>query len=354
MDGADAALVRFSGRQPELLAFRCVPFPDGLRQRLQLTQQTRPSLEEVARLDAALGDFFADVALTLLEHAGLERAGVAAIGSHGQTVLHSPEGREGFTLQIGDPARIAVRTGIATVADFRRADLAAGGQGAPLTPAFHEFLFRERGVGRAVLNIGGIANLSLLPADPGHPVTGFDTGPGNCLLDGWCRRHLQQAFDRDGEWAAGGRVLEGLLQRLLDEPFFRRPPPKSTGRDLFNSGWLEARLEGDEPPRDVAATLTALTARSIAHSLAPFLENGVTELVLCGGGARNRTLCRELQEALPEIRLRDSGEWGIPAEAVEAVAFAWLARERLEGRPANLPAVTGASHRVLLGAVYRP
>ncbi len=354
MDGVDAALVRFTGTGLELLDFHCEPFPPALRRRLQQTQAGSPSLEEAARLDARLGDFFAAVALDLLKKTGVGNSEVVAIGSHGQTLLHQPGGEEGFTLQIGDPARIAVVTGITTVADFRRPDLAAGGQGAPLAPAFHQFLFQERGIDRAALNIGGIANLSLLPGDPARPVTGFDTGPGNCLLDGWCHRHLQRDYDEGGEWAAGGKVLEGLLQRLLEEPFLHHPPPRSTGRELFNQEWLQTRLGGEETPRDVAATLTAFTARCVAKGLELTGERAVSELILCGGGAYNRTLRRELARALPGITLRDSGEWGIPPEAVEAVAFAWLARERLEGRPANLPAVTGASRRVLLGAVYRP
>jgi anhydro-N-acetylmuramic acid kinase len=307
---------------------------------------------EYGSLDTSVGVEFANAALQLLTAAGIEPAGVRAIGSHGQTVLHQPQGAAPFTLQIGDPNVIAERVRIDVVADFRRRDIAAGGEGAPLMPAFHAAAFAGSGETRAVVNIGGIANLTLLPA--AGEVRGFDTGPGNCLLDAWARRHLKQACDLDGAWARTGRVDEQLLAELLREPYFARAIPKSTGRETFSDAWLERRLgAGARQPADVQATLAELTAQSIADSLRRCGGGAARQLYVCGGGAFNGDLMRRLAAALPGTQVRTTADCGIAPEHVEAAGFAWLAHRYIEGLPGNLPSVTGARRPVPLGALYR-
>ena len=284
-----------------------------------------------------------------------------AIGSHGQTVLHQPRGEAPFTLQIGDPNVIAERLGIDVVGDFRRRDLAAGGEGAPLMPAFHAAAFGVPGEARAVVNIGGIANVTQLTADGG--VTGFDTGPGNCLLDAWARRHLRHAYDANGAWAATGTVQQVLLERLLADAYFSRPAPKSTGRETFSDDWLDRALAGLAlPPADVQATLAELTARSIADGLRVASRNGgpgagpgtdPKRVLICGGGALNADLMARLARALPRSAVDTTAAAGIAPEHVEAAGFAWLAHRYVCGLAGNLPAVTGARHPVSLGALYR-
>lgn len=358
-DAVDAALVEFGAGVPRLHAFHQEPLQEELRAALAFAQTPAPriGLAELGTLDTRLGHAFAHAALHLLAAAGVSAARITAIGSHGQTVWHAPAGPAPATLQIGDPNVIAWRTGITTVADFRRMDVAAGGQGAPLAPALHAACLRQPGRARAVLNLGGIANLTLLPAAAAAPVTGFDTGPANALLDAWAARHLGVPYDESGRWAAGGRVVAPLLEQLLAEPYFQLPPPKSTGRERFNLAWLDARiaaLDGPPPaPRDVQATLLALTCETVASALrasAPDTE----ELLVCGGGVHNEALMQRLARALPNCRVATTAEHGLDPDAVEAIAFAWLAMRRLEGLPGNLPSVTGASREVLLGAVYRP
>jgi anhydro-N-acetylmuramic acid kinase len=273
---------------------------------------------------------------------------------HGQTVRHRPE--EGWTLQLNSPARVAERAGVPVVADFRSRDVAAGGHGAPLVPAFHAALFGRADADRVVVNIGGIANLTVLPAGGSvAAVRGFDTGPGNVLLDLWCARHRGEPFDRDGAWARSGRVDPALLERMLAEPYFALRPPKSTGRDLFNAEWLAAMLAGGAPAQaaDVQATLVALTARSIARAVdaAAGAGNGVDVLV-CGGGANNAALIAALAAELSPRRVATTAAEGVPVEQVEALAFAWLAWQAVSGRPGNLPAVTGARGPRVLGAIY--
>jgi Predicted molecular chaperone distantly related to HSP70-fold metalloproteases len=277
-------------------------------------------------------------------------ASVRAIGAHGQTVRHRPD--LGYTVQINAPALLAERCGIAVVADFRSRDVAAGGQGAPLVPAFHRAVFAVAGADVAVLNLGGFANLSLLFAD--GRTLGFDTGPGNALLDFWAQRHLGQPYDAQGAWAAGGAVRADLLAECLADPYFSRAAPKSTGRDDFHPAWLERHLSAhaaQASPQDVQATLAALTAHSVAEALRRAMP-AVCELVICGGGARNTDVLSRLQQALPGVTCRPSDDSGIPAEQVEAAAFAWLAQQTLLGLPGNLPAVTGAAGPRVLGAVY--
>jgi anhydro-N-acetylmuramic acid kinase len=355
MDGVDAALVGFSGEQQMRLLQTCAyPWPPLLADALrQLAGSATTSLLQFGQLDAQVGDTFAAAVKALLQSAGVTPAEVRAIGSHGQTVFHAPDAHPPFSLQIGDPNRIAQATGITTVADFRRRDMAAGGQGAPLVPAFHADRFAASGETRAVLNLGGIANLTLLPGAAGRAVTGFDTGPGNCLLDLWTRRHRRQPFDAGGAWAAGGKSHPPLLERLLADPYFLRPPPKSTGPEYFSGEWLASRLAdlGTLPAVDVQATLLALTVRSVADALQRTAPD-TQRLLVCGGGAHNATLMAALAQQLAPISVESTAVQGLDPDWVEAAAFAWLARATLAGRPGNLPAVTGARAAVVLGGIY--
>ncbi|MEO8460982.1 MAG: anhydro-N-acetylmuramic acid kinase [Dokdonella sp.] len=356
-DGIDAALMRFAPTV-QMLASATTPYPASLRKRLlDLTRDdSRIDLDEYGALDGAVGECFAAAARDILQSAQIRPAAVAAIGSHGQTVRHRPNGENPFSLQIGNPAVIAERTGIVTVADFRRADIAAGGQGAPLLPIFHSAVFGRTADVRVVLNLGGIANITVL-ADY-RPVTGFDTGPSNCLLDAWAERHLGTPRDDDGTWAASGALNTALLDRCLADPYFEAPPPKSTGREHFNLGWLDAHLAAIDTDfaiteTDVQATLLALSVRSIRDAVRVH-ASGTHEILVCGGGVHNGTLMRALQAAMPAIAVRSTATAGVDPDFIEAAAFAWLARERLAGKPGNLPSVTGARGPRLLGAIYAP
>lgn len=356
MDAVDAALLAVTGDEFRLEATASHPIPDHLLQGLRgiVYEPGAAALPAVARLDTALGREFARAAQALLAAAGRERGEIRAIGSHGQTVLHGIHDDPPYTVQIGDPNVIAAMTGITTVADFRRRDVAEGGQGAPMVPAFHQAVFGREDEDRAVLNIGGIANLTLLPA--GGEVRGFDTGPGNTLMDAWMRRHRGGAYDAGGAWAASGEPNERLLATLLGHPYFGKAPPKSTGVETFNLAWLDRVLAGlpETPsPEDVQATLCLLTAATVAQALAHAGAAG-GRLLVCGGGARNATLMALLAERLPGGRVGPTDEAGIAAEWVEAAAFAWLAHRRLEGLPGSLPAVTGAARAAVLGGVYLP
>jgi len=313
-------------------------------------------LQDVARMDVEIGRLFARAANELLRAEGKTRADIQAIGSHGQTVAHQPGTTTPFTVQIGDPNIIAHETGIVTVADFRRMDVAAGGQGAPFAPAFHAFQFRRQGTDRAVLNIGGIANVTMLPADSSQPVIGFDTGPGNGLMDDWAGRHRGTSFDEGGGWAASGTVCEPLLYALLENDYFALPAPKSTGRDDFNLAWLDQRLKMlavTPADVDVQATLLQLTARTIADAINTQLPDGSGVLV-CGGGVHNPVLMDALRTALPKMHIGSTADAGVDPDSVEAVTFAWLAKCRLEGAAGNLPSVTGARDSVPCGGIYLP
>ena len=361
-DGIDAALVDFADPETPRLRFgRTFAWPGELRRRLVELGQSDVSLslDDFGELDARIAGAFADAALATLADSGTDPARVAAIGSHGQTLRHRPLGRHGdgafpFTLQLGDPSLLAERTGIAVVADFRRRDVAAGGHGAPLLPALHAALLRSCDEDRAVLNLGGIANLTLLPrgtgADPGL-VRGFDTGPANALMDAWCQRHTGERFDRAGAFAAGGRVDGSLLARLLEEPWFAQPPPRSTGRDQFHLGWVEAGLAGGEAPADVQATLLALTVRTVADALRA-TQPGTGRLIACGGGVHNRALMAALAAELPGCLVESSAAHGLDPDFVEAMGFAWLARRTALGRPGSLASVTGAAGARILGGIY--
>ncbi|MBJ6985732.1 anhydro-N-acetylmuramic acid kinase [Luteimonas sp. MC1750] len=355
-DGIDAALVDFehhaADARPVLRFARTYAWDPALRGRLvALGQQDATlALDEVGRLDVAIGRAFADAALRALDDSGTAAGDVVAIGSHGQTLRHDPHGALPFTLQLGCAATIAERTGITTVAGFRARDVAAGGQGAPLVPALHAALLHDASEPRAVLNLGGIANLTLLPAS--GPVRGFDTGPANGLMDAWCLQHRGEAYDRGGAFAASGRVDAPLLARLLAEPWFAEPPPKSTGRDRFHLDWVASRLDGHEAPADVQATLLALTARSVADALRA-TQPDTARVIACGGGVHNPALMAALAVALPGVVVESTSAHGLDPDAIEAMAFAWLARETLAGRPGNLAAVTGAAGPRILGAIHQ-
>ncbi|HFD92504.1 MAG TPA: anhydro-N-acetylmuramic acid kinase [Gammaproteobacteria bacterium] len=354
MDAIDCVLVDFSHDMPRILGTRQTPIEEETRRRLiELSQGTDKELDEFAVLDNRVGHLFAETVIQLLQDCNVASGAIDAIGSHGQTIRHYPPGSPtANSLQIGNPNVIAQRTGITTVGDFRRRDMAAGGQGAPLVPAFHNAVFRSDTVERVVLNIGGIANITILPRDPQAPVSGFDTGPGNLLMDAWTARHRGAAMDRDGAWAASGEVNVPLLRQLLDDAYFHLPPPKSTGREYFNLTWLEPMLaEHPCTAADVQATLCELTARTISQAIehhAPQTE----EILLCGGGIHNKHLRKRLQAHLASRTLASTLEHGIDPDHVEAVAFAWLAKQSLEGKPGNLPSVTGADRRVILGGIY--
>lgn len=352
VDGVDGVLARLAdGQPPQVLASASLPMPENLRR--ELLALNSPGDDELARAALAanaLARVYAQAVSALLKDTGIAAGDVSAIGAHGQTVRHRPDA--GYTLQLNAPALLAELTGIAVVADLRSRDVAAGGQGAPLVPPFHAAIFGASH-GRAVLNLGGIANVTLLAA--GQPARGFDTGPANVLLDGWCQRHLGQPFDADGRWAATGQVLAPLLEQLIaSEPWFGLPPPKSTGRDLFNMQWLDTRLaefDGTKPaPQDVQATLQRLTARTVANAI-DAAAAGTQDVFVCGGGARNAGLMRELAYCL-QRPVQATDVLGVPAQQVEALAFAWLAQAHLQGRPAGLPAVTGARGPRILGALY--
>jgi anhydro-N-acetylmuramic acid kinase len=348
LDGVDAVLAEFAGAKPRVLGAVCLPFDAGLR--AELLALNRPGENEIERSALAantLARLYAEAVREVLARAETPAARVRAIGCHGQTVRHRPE--RGYTAQIGNAALLAELCGIRVVADFRSRDVAAGGQGAPLVPAFHAETFSDRAESRVVLNLGGIANLTWLPR--GGKVTGFDTGPANCLLDAWAFRNLGTAMDRDGAWAAGGTPVARLLQRMLEEPYFAAPPPKSTGRHHFDEAWIEARLAPGEPPRDVQATLVELSARSIAEAIGRFCP-GAARVIACGGGTRNRALMVRLAAQLASAPLETSERHGVEPTHVEALAFAWLARQALEGKAGNLPAVTGARGARVLGAIY--
>jgi anhydro-N-acetylmuramic acid kinase len=348
LDGIDVALVDLSDDSAQLLASHYQPYPQALKD--VLLELHQPGFDEIHRTQLAsnaLAHAYADATSALLNKAGVSSDNIQAIGCHGQTIRHRPE--HGYTIQLGNAALLAQLTGIHVVNDFRSRDIAAGGQGAPLVPAFHDTMLRHPTIHRAVLNIGGIANLTDLP--PGLSTTGFDTGPGNLLMDSWISKHQGQPYDKKGKWAASGKAIPDLLQRMLAEPYFAGSPPKSTGRDLFNLAWLENQLNGTESPADVQATLLALTCETIAGAVRSFCA-GTEEIYLCGGGAHNTALASRLQQLLPRCRIQKSDTLGIPADWMEAIAFAWLASQTMNLRPGNLPAATGASHPCVLGAIY--
>ncbi|MGP3789949.1 anhydro-N-acetylmuramic acid kinase [Pseudomonas sp. B392_1p] len=349
LDGLDIALIE-QLQQPRLLASLYRPMPDTLRHELlSLCAAGNDELARAALAENRWAELAAEAITHLLQREGLEATAIRAIGSHGQTVRHEPA--RGFTVQIGNPALLAERTGISVVADFRRRDVAANGQGAPLVPAFHQAVFDAGDMPRAVLNIGGFSNVTLL--QPEQPVCGFDCGPGNALLDAWIGVQRGLAYDDRGAWAASGHVVPALLQRLLAMPFFQTQGPKSTGRELFNLPWLQEHLNALPPiaAEDVQRTLLELTSLSIVHALQA-AQTDCREVLVCGGGAHNQTLMSRLAELLPGVHVATTAHYGIDPDWVEAMAFAWLAHCCLERIPANRPSVTGASGQRILGAIY--
>ena len=350
LDGVDAVLADFSAEPPRLIANQHLGFDPALRaELLALNQSGENELERAALAANHLARHYAKAVHGLLAQQKLSVRQVAAIGCHGQTVRHRPE--LGYTLQLNNPSLLAELTNISVVADFRSRDIAAGGQGAPLVPAFHATAFSHPLKHRVIVNIGGIANLTDLPTD--GKIIGFDCGPGNMLLDTWCATHSEHAFDDNGAWAASGKVIPELLSTLLQSPYFQQHPPKSTGRDLFNRAWLQPFLRVEYASQDVQATLMQLTVQSISQAIKDYCV-GAQEIFVCGGGARNGALMNALSRAFAEntLPVAPTDTLGVAAEQVEALAFAWLARQTLHGKSGNLPAVTGAHHPCILGAIY--
>ena len=358
MDGIDAALVALGEHTCSLRATRSVRYPEELRQALleASRQPQRCDLDTLGSLDRWVGECFRDAALHLLEQAKIEPAAVAAIGSHGQTLRHSPDSVRPFTLQIGDPAVIVAGTGITTVSDFRRQDVATGGQGAPLAPGFHRWLFADDTNMRCVLNLGGIANITVIPPG-GKNVTGFDTGPANTLLDCWSRRHLDQDYDANGAWSKSGTVVAELLDLMLDDDYFSRPAPKSTGFEYFNEAWIDNYLaqtvDRKLAPADVQATLAELTAASVAKAIDQTARQA-RDLLVCGGGIENTDVMARLHRRLPDLDVVSTSKFGVDPGWVECAAFAWLAMRRLQLQPGNIAPVTGAEKESVLGAAYAP
>lgn len=349
LDGADAMLADFSGSQPTVLAFASENYPTALREELlALNSAGANEIERSALAANALADVYARAVASVLKMAAVPASQVRAIGCHGQTVRHRPD--LGFTIQLNNPARLVELTNIAVVSDFRARDVAAGGQGAPLVPAFHDGVFRANDETRVIVNIGGIANLTILT--PNEPAWGFDCGPGNCLMDLWAANHLQKPIDIDGAWAAQGQALERLSGRLHSELFFSAPPPKSTGRDLFHADWLHRHLESDMAAVDVQATLLDLTAWCIVDHAARVAPTA-TRLIVCGGGARNGALMRAITKRFSCGAVDISDAHGVPSQQVEALAFARFTKMHLDGRALDLSRSTGAKHAAIAGC-YTP
>ena len=354
MDGIDAALVDFSTGTPNLLTTHSHPYPAALHRRLEAALELEaPLTADLTAIDNAAGEAFAAAANELLARAGHVPESIAAIGSHGQTIRHEPDIATPYSLQIGNPDIIASLTNIDVVADFRRADIEAGGQGAPLVPAFHRARFSSTAENRVILNIGGIANITTLPADASKAITGFDTGPGNTLMDIWASRHLNTDMDTGGQWAAAGEVDYPLLQSMLADKYLVSAPPKSTGREYFNADWLSQYItRQDIPAQTIQATLCELTAQSIATAIRTHAAD-TRQLIVCGGGVHNRHLMARLQANLPGMAVDTTAAHGLDPDWVEAAAFAWLAKQRLADKPGNIPDVTGANRPVLLGNLFR-
>ncbi|HDH7822072.1 TPA: anhydro-N-acetylmuramic acid kinase [Raoultella planticola] len=351
LDGIDVVLAAINESVVAQQASLSYPIPVAIKEDiLAICQGQTLTLSQLGQLDTRLGRLFADAVLALMRQENVQPTDIVAIGCHGQTVWHEPTGEAPNTLQIGDNNQIAAHTGVTVVGDFRRRDMALGGQGAPLVPAFHHALLAHPVERRMVLNIGGIANLSLLA--PGVPVRGYDTGPGNMLMDAWIWRQCGKPYDKDAQWASEGKVLLALLQNMLSDPWFALPAPKSTGREYFNYGWLErhlARFQGLRP-QDVQATLAELTAVTIAEQV--LLSGGCERLLVCGGGARNPLLMARLAALLPGTEVSTTDAAGISGDDMEALAFAWLAWRTMSGLPGNLPSVTGACEATVLGAIF--
>lgn len=353
MDAIDAALVEFDNKA-KLKLYREYPIDNSLRHQIRLINE-KSDLGHIADLDHELGHLFAKAVNDLLKEANVSSDQVNAIGSHGQTILHKPNTTHKTSIQIADPNIICAETGITTVADFRRMDMAFGGQGAPLASAFHQYQFQKDNKSLVILNIGGIANITLLPSD-NSKVIGFDTGPGNGLLDDWIQLNKDEEYDKDSAWALSGKINNELLEQLLSDNYFSLAAPKSTGREYFNLDWLKKYLSkhnSEIPPEDVQATLLKLTVQTISNAINNIAKE-YEEVLLCGGGAYNPAFLKSLQDLLPDMKVSTTEDYGLTPDCIEAVTFAWLAKQRIENKPANIPDVTGAKKKVLLGGVYSP
>lgn len=354
LDGIDAVLVSLGDEQPTLLQSHCFPLSSNLKDEIKsLINPGKNEINRLASLDVQLGQIFAEAVTQLISKTKFKKENIVAIGSHGQTIRHWPTAKHPSTLQIADPNIIAETTGITTVADFRRRDIAAGGQGAPLVPAFHKHVFSHAKNNRVILNLGGIANITVLPANQNKVVTGFDTGPANTLMNHWIQQQQNKNYDKNGDWASTGKVNEDLLQKLLSDDYFKLKPPKSTGTEYFNTAWLNKKLS--EFPflaaEDIQASLTAFTATTIKDAInlyAPTTE----EIIVCGGGVHNNFLLQQLKQDLSNIEINSSAKYGLDPDYIEATAFAWLAKQTMEHKVGNLPGVTGAKRAVILGGVY--
>ena len=353
MDAIDAALVEFDSKT-QLKFYREYPIENSLRYQIRSINE-KSDLGHIADLDHELGHLFANAVNNLLEEAKVSAVQVVAIDNHGQTILHKPDATHKTSIQISDPNVICAETGITTVADFRRMDMAHGGQGAPLASAFHQYQFQQDGKSVVILNIGGIANVTLLP-DDNKKIIGFDTGPGNGLLDDWIQLNKNEEYDKNSVWASSGSVNKELLSLLLDDNYFSLAAPKSTGREYFNMEWLKeciSKLNSEIPAEDIQATLLQLSAMSICNAILDNAPN-YDEVVVCGGGAYNPALMKALQSLLPKMKVTTTTDYGLTPDCIEAVTFAWLAKQRLENKTANIPDVTGANKAVLLGGIYSP
>ncbi len=352
LDGIDAVLVRFENEQPTVLESICLDISSSLKDEIKsLINPTTNEINRLMTLDVQLGKSFAEAVQQLIAKAKIKKEDIVAIGSHGQTIRHLP--KQATTLQIADPNIIAEVTGITTVADFRRRDMAAGGQGAPLVPAFHEQIFRDNKKNRVILNLGGIANVTILPADKNKPVTGFDTGPANTLMNHWVQQQQNKSYDESGEWAASGTINKDFITQLLNDDYFKFTPPKSTGTEYFNPAWLTKKLSAFPflAAEDVQASLCAFTATTIIDDINQYADEA-EEIVICGGGVHNSFLLQQLSQGLSNIEINSSAKYGLDPDYIEATAFAWLTKQTIEHKPGNLPEVTGAERAVILGGVY--
>lgn len=352
MDAIDAVLVDLTADRPQLLATHTEPLSPDMQMRLaNLAESVQVKVDDLLQADIELGEQFANAANAVVAKGNTPPHNVRAIGSHGQTIRHRPQKAIRATLQIGDPNVIAERTGMLTVADFRRRDMAAGGQGAPLTPTFHSVAFASPDEVRAIVNIGGVANITLL--DPTQQdIIGFDSGPGNSLMDRWVEKHRREPFDNQGTWGRAGTLVEELLRKMLLEPYFQYPPPKSTGRELFNLNWIEQQVSNKAyPTQDVQRTLCELTARTINEAIAKSAPN-TKRIIIAGGGVRNALLLERLEKLAPDAQICSSADYGVDPDWLEAIAFAWLAKRRLDGQSANMSSVTGADGARVLGGIF--
>lgn len=354
LDGIDAVLVRFENNTPSVIEAICLPLTSNIKN--EIKSLINPSDNEINRLmalDVQLGRQFADAANQLINKTKFKKEDIIAIGSHGQTIRHLPTAEFPSTLQIADANIIAEETGITTIADFRRRDMAVGGQGAPLVPAFHEKIFRDNKKNRVILNLGGIANITLLPADKNKTTIGFDTGTANTLMNHWVQQHQNKTYDKNGKWAASGEINEDFLKELLNDDYFKLTPPKSTGTEYFNSAWLTKKLSQFPflAAEDVQATLAAFSATTIIDAIKAY-SNSLEEIIVCGGGVHNDFLLQQLKLGLPNIEINSSAKYGLDPDYIEATAFAWLAKQTMEHKTGNLPEVTGSKRKVILGGIY--